>query len=69
MQKELPKSIVLFDHAKRTFGLDRAIHPQQDSLFTGDALQRCGALFNEFLGDVDLTVALCRIDFSIILFS
>ena len=56
-KKELPKTVILLHHAESTLGLDRTIHTQQNSLFTGNSFQGFRPLLKESLGDVDLTVA------------
>ena len=57
-QQETAETVILLDHPEGSFGLDGAVHAQQDTLLAGDALQRRFSLLYEFLGDTELTVAL-----------
>ena len=57
-KKELPKTVILLHRTKNTFGLDRAIHAKQYTLFAGDSFQGFRPLLNETPGNVALTVAL-----------
>ena len=57
-QQELPETIVLLYDPKRSFGLDRAIHAQQNALLAGDPFQRFRPLLHKSLGNLYLTVFL-----------
>ena len=46
-KQELPETIILLDDPESTLGLDGAVHPQQDTFFTGDVIQRLFTLFDE----------------------
>ena len=56
--QEAAESIILFEYAKRAFGLDRAIEPQHLAFGTGDPLQGRLAQGNKLLGNLQAAVAL-----------
>jgi hypothetical protein len=48
-KQELPEPVILLDDPKGALRLNGMVHPKQDTLFAGDALQRLPALLNELL--------------------
>ena len=48
-KQKLPEAVILLNDPEGTLRLDRTVYPEQDTLFTGDALQRLSALLDERL--------------------
>ena len=48
-KEKLTKAVILLYDPKSSFGLYGAVHPQLDSVRTGNPFQGCGTLYKEFL--------------------